>query len=551
MKIKKNDLIFLPLGGSSEIGMNANLYHYDDNWIMVDLGISFADESMLGVDILLPDIDFIVEKRDKLKAIFLTHGHEDHMGAVQYIWDKLRAPIYGSSFTISLLKKKLKEVGLLGNVQLNTIDENKIINIGPFKIQPVNLTHSIPDPLSFSISTKSGTIFHTGDWKFDNNPKVGSKPNYEMLKAIGEKGVLALVGDSTNAMVEGKTKSESEAFKGLKIAIKKSTGRIFITCFASNVARVKSVIEASLENNKKIFLAGRSLNRAVEAANEVGYPIQGMEMSFKNIDKYNHDDVVIIAGGSQGELRSTMTRIANSQHDRINVRPGDTAIFSSSKIPGNEIAIDKVHTAFLKKGVEVITDEDEVVHVSGHPGKDDIIQLYDLIKPQISIPVHGTSKHIKEHANIAEDSGVSLSIEPENGSLIKLSGNSPSIIYQIPIKSSVPDGNQIIKSDSSIFSARRRLLWNGSVSSVVMLDSELEIQFPIKIVQNGITEGDDEIEWISEVKADIEETIYGLNKNQLTDDLIVEEKVRSSIRSVTKIFFKIKPLIDVHILRVL
>ena len=551
MKIKKNDLIFLPLGGSSEIGMNANLYHYDDNWIMVDLGISFADESMLGVDILLPDIDFIVEKRDKLKAIFLTHGHEDHMGAVQYIWDKLRAPIYGSSFTISLLKKKLKEVGLLGNVQLNTIDENKIINIGPFKIQPVNLTHSIPDPLSFSISTKSGTIFHTGDWKFDNNPKVGSKPNYEMLKAIGEKGVLALVGDSTNAMVEGKTKSESEAFKGLKIAIKKSTGRIFITCFASNVARVKSIIEASLENNKKIFLAGRSLNRAVEAANEVGYPIQGMEMSFKNIDKYNHDDVVIIAGGSQGELRSTMTRIANSQHDRINVRPGDTAIFSSSKIPGNEIAIDKVHTAFLKKGVDVITDEDEVVHVSGHPGKDDIIQLYDLIKPQISIPVHGTSKHIKEHANIAEDSGVSLSIEPENGSLIKLSGNSPSIIYQIPIKSSVPDGNQIIKSDSSIFSARRRLLWNGSVSSVVMLDSELEIQFPIKIVQNGITEGDDEIEWISEVKADIEETIYGLNKNQLTDDLIVEEKVRSSIRSVTKIFFKIKPLIDVHILRVL
>jgi len=551
MKIKKNDLIFLPLGGSSEIGMNANLYHYDDNWIMVDLGISFADESMLGVDILLPDIDFIVEKRDKLKAIFLTHGHEDHMGAVQYIWDKLRAPIYGSSFTISLLKKKLKEVGLLGNVQLNTIDENKIINIGPFKIQPVNLTHSIPDPLSFSISTKSGTIFHTGDWKFDNNPKVGSKPNYEMLKAIGEKGVLALVGDSTNAMVEGKTKSESEAFKGLKIAIKKSTGRIFITCFASNVARVKSIIEASLENNKKIFLAGRSLNRAVEAANEVGYPIQGMEMSFKNIDKYNHDDVVIIAGGSQGELRSTMTRIANSQHDRINVRPGDTAIFSSSKIPGNEIAIDKVHTAFLKKGVEVITDEDEVVHVSGHPGKDDIIQLYDLIKPQISIPVHGTSKHIKEHAKIAEDTGVSLSIEPENGSLIKLSGNSPSIIYQIPIKSSVPDGNQIIKSDSSIFSARRRLLWNGSVSSVVMLDSELEIQFPIKIVQNGITEGDDEIEWISEVKADIEETIYGLNKNQLTDDLIVEEKVRSSIRSVTKIFFKIKPLIDVHILRVL
>lgn len=551
MKINKNDLIFLPLGGSSEIGMNSNLYHYDDNWIMVDLGISFADESMPGVDILLPDIDFIIEKRDKLKGIFLTHGHEDHMGAVQYIWDKLRAPIYGSSFTISLLKRKLKEVGLLGNVQLNTINENKVINIGPFEIQPVSLTHSIPDPLSFSISTKSGTIFHTGDWKFDNSPKVGSEPNYEMLKEIGKKGVLALVGDSTNAMVEGTTQSESEAFKGLKKTIKNSSGRIFITCFASNVARVKSIIEASLENNKKIFLAGRSLNRAVEAANEVGYPVEGMETSFKNIDKYKHDDVVVIAGGSQGELRSTMTRIAYSQHDRIKVKPGDTAIFSSSKIPGNEIAIDKVHSAFLKKGVKVVTDEDELVHVSGHPGKDDIIKLYKLIKPQISIPVHGTSKHLREHANIAEFTGISLSIEPENGSLIKLSGNSPSIINQIPIKSSVPDGNQILKSDSSIFTARRRLLWNGSVSAVVMLDSELEIQLPIKIIQNGITERDDEMEWISEVKSDIEETIYSLNKNELTDDWIVEEKVRSSIRSVTKLFFKIKPLIDVHILRVL
>ena len=550
MKINKNDLIFLPLGGSSEIGMNSNLYHYDDNWIMVDLGISFADESMPGVDILLPDIDFIVERRDKLKGIFLTHGHEDHMGAIQYIWEKLRVPIYGSSFTIALLKKKLKEVGLLGNVQLITMYENKSINIGPFDIQPVSLTHSIPDPFSLSITTKSGTIFHTGDWKFDNNPKLGKKPNYEELKSIGDKGVLALVGDSTNAMVDGVTRSESEAFDGLKSVINKASGRIVITCFASNIARIKSILEACLQNNKKVFLAGRSLNRAVEAANEVGYPVEGIEVSFKNLDKYKHEDVVIIAGGSQGETRSTMTRIANLQHDKIKIKPGDTAIFSSSKIPGNELAIDKVHSAFLKNGVNVVTDEDEMVHVSGHPGRDDIVKLYGLIKPQISIPVHGTAKHLQEHSVIAKSSGISLSIEPENGSIIKLSGNSPSIIYQIPIKSSVPDGNQIIKSDSIIFSARRRLLWNGSISAVIVLDNELEIQLPIKISQNGITEGNNELEWISEVKADIEETVYSLSKNQLTDDHIVEDKVRSSIRSVTKVFFNIKPLIDVHVMRI-
>ena len=549
MKIEKNDFIFLPLGGSSEIGMNSNLYHYEDNWIMVDLGISFADETMPGVDILLPDIDFIVQRRDKLKGIFLTHGHEDHMGAIQYIWDKLRVPIYGSAFTIALLKKKLKDIGLLNNVELIILNEDKEINLGPFKIKPISITHSIPDPLSLSITTESGTVFHTGDWKFDNNPKVGAKTNLDNLKSIGDKGVLAIVGDSTNSFVEGKTQSENDAYEGLKSVIKSSNGRIVITCFASNVARIKSIIEASIENNKKVFIAGRSLNRAIEAANEVGYRVEGIEKSFKNLENFSHNNAVIIAGGSQGETRSTMTRIANSQHEQIKLKPGDTAIFSSSKIPGNELAIERVHNALFKNGIKVITDEDELVHVSGHPGKDDIIKLYNLIKPQISIPVHGTSRHLREHCEIAENCGVSLSIQPENGSLIKLSGNSPSIIYQIPTKSSVPDGNQIIKSDSSIFSTRRRLLWNGSISVVLALDFDLDLHLPIKLSYNGITEGKSELEWVSEVKDDIEETVYSLSKNQLTDDKIIEDKVRSSIRSVTKLFFNIKPLIDVHIIR--
>ena len=551
MKIEKTDLIFLPLGGSSEIGMNSNLYHYNDSWIMVDLGISFADESLPGIDVLLPDIDFIIERRDKLKGIFLTHGHEDHMGAIQYIWDKLRAPIYGSPFTIALLKKKLKESGLLNNVKLNIIDENKTVNIGPFKVKPVRLTHSIPDPLSLSISTSVGTIFHTGDWKFDNNPQVGSQPNFEEIKSIGKKGVLAIIGDSTNSMVEGNTESERDAFKGINSVIKKATGRVVVTCFASNLARIKSIMKASVENKRKVFLAGRSLNRVVEAASEVGYFVDKLEdLSLKRIDQYKHEEVVVIAAGSQGENRSTMTRIANSQHDQVKIKPGDTAIFSSSKIPGNELAINRVHDALLKKGVKVVTDEDELVHVSGHPSREDIKKLYSLINPQISVPVHGTARHIQEHSNLANSCGVSLSIQPENGSIIKLSGNSPSIVGQIPIKSLVPDGNQIIKSDSSIFSTRRRLLWNGVISAVIVLDEELNLQLPIKIAQNGIAEGNNELEWISEVKTDIEETIESLTKKQLSDDMKVEDKVRSSIRTVTKIFFNIKPIINVHILRV-
>ena len=508
MKIEKKDFIFLPLGGSSEIGMNSNLYHYNDSWIMVDLGISFADESLPGIDILLPDIDFIIERRDKLKGIFLTHGHEDHMGAIQYVWDKLRAPIYGSPFTIALLKKKLKESGLLNNVKLNIIEENKIVDIGPFKVRPVRLTHSIPDPFSLSISTNVGTIFHTGDWKFDDNPQVGSKPNFEEIKSIGKKGILAIVGDSTNSMVEGKTESESDALKGINSVIKKATGRVIITCFASNVARIKSIIQASLENKRKVFLAGRSLNRVVEAASEVGYFLDKLDdFSLKRIDKFKHEEVVVIAAGSQGENRSTMTRIANSQHDQVKIKPGDTAIFSSSKIPGNELAINRVHEALLKKGVKVITDEDELVHVSGHPSREDIKKLYSLINPQISVPVHGTARHIQEHSKLAKSCGISLSIQPENGSIIKLSGNSPSIVGQIPIKSLVPDGNQIIKSDSSVFSTRRRLLWNGVVSVGIVLDEDLELQLPIKVSQNGITEGNNELEWSFEVKADIEETI--------------------------------------------
>ena len=550
MKIDKKDFIFLPLGGSSEIGMNANLYHYKGSWILVDLGVSFADETMPGVDILLPDIEFIKNNVDNLLGIFLTHGHEDHMGAIQYLWNELKVPIYGSSFTIALLKKKLKETGILNQVILKTIKHNEIISIAPFQITPLKLTHSIPDPFSFIISTKEGDVFHTGDWKFDVSPQIGEQVNIDELKEIGDAGLLALIGDSTNSMMKGKTESEKVAFDGIKDQIKQAKGRVFITCFSSNLARIKSIILSAQECNKKVSLVGRSIQRVVDVGVELGY-LNGLPKiySVKDIQQYNYMDSVIIVAGSQGEIRSSLTRIANGDHGQIRVKPMDTVIFSSSKIPGNELAIERVQDSFLRKDVKVITDEDAKVHVSGHPSIEDLKDMYDYLKPQISVPVHGTSRHILSHSNIAKSCGVSLTIEPENGSVVKLSGNDPGIIGQIKTASLIPDGNQIINSDSSIFTLRKKMLWNGHVSSVIIFDKNDDLILPIRITQNGLFEDGSEIDWFNEVQEEIIENIESLSIKQQKEDFKVEEIIIHSIRSVTRVLLDRRPVINVHIIR--
>ena len=550
MKIDKKDFIFLPLGGSSEIGMNANLYHYKGSWILVDLGVSFADETMPGVDILLPDIEFIKNNVDNLLGIFLTHGHEDHMGAIQYLWNELKVPIYGSSFTIALLKKKLKETGILNQVILKTIKHNEIISIAPFQITPLKLTHSIPDPFSFIISTNEGDVFHTGDWKFDVSPQIGEQVNIDELKEIGDAGLLALIGDSTNSMMKGKTESEKVAFDGIKDQIKQAKGRVFITCFSSNLARIKSIILSAQECNKKVSLVGRSIQRVVDVGVELGY-LNGLPKiySIKDIQQYNYMDSVIIVAGSQGEIRSSLTRIANGDHGQIRVKPMDTVIFSSSKIPGNELAIERVQDSFLRKDVKVITDEDAKVHVSGHPSIEDLKDMYDYLKPQISVPVHGTSRHISSHSKIAKSCGVSLTIEPENGSVVKLSGNDPGIIGQIKTASLIPDGNQIINSDSSIFTLRKKMLWNGHVSSVIIFDKNDDLILPIRITQNGLFEDGSEIDWFNEVQEEIIENIESLSIKQQKEDFKVEEIIIHSIRSVTRVLLDRRPVINVHIIR--
>ena len=348
--IQKNDLIFLPLGGSGEIGMNANLYHYQGRWLMIDLGISFPDDTMPGVDVVLPDLRFIEERSDKLEAIILTHAHEDHFGAIPYLWERLQVPVYGTAFTLALLRRKLSEARLDVHIPMHEINYNIDYSFGPFSVQLVSMTHSIPDPAALILRTPEGVILHTGDWKFDPTPMLGDNADKARLRALGDEGVMALIGDSTNAMVAGHTPSEAVACAGLTEEIAKAEHMVAVTCFASNVARIESIITAARANNRSVCVAGRALNRTISAAKEVGY-LQDIPdfVPETEVSLIPRENLVVICTGSQGESRAVMARIAQGMHEQISLNTGDTVIFSSRQIPGNEQAIGRVHDALLRQ----------------------------------------------------------------------------------------------------------------------------------------------------------------------------------------------------------
>ena len=390
-----SDLLFLPVGGSEEIGMNANLYHYEDKWILVDLGISFPDETDLGVDVLLPDFDFIQSLGDKFLGILLTHGHEDHIGAIPYFADKINCPIWGTAFTIALLKRKLKENNNNTKLVLNVLSINEKLKIGDFTIKTIQTSHSIPDPVSFLISTKEGDIFHSGDWKLEQAKNLNENFDFDTYRSLGNNGVLAMVCDSTNSLVNGKTPSEDFAYEGLYRVVKEKQGAVLITCFSSNISRIKSILDIALRTDRSILVIGRSLLRAIDAAKEVGYLKNVPEfLNLKDFNVISRSNVLVIATGSQGEPNSALSRISRNADKYVNLIKGDTIIFSSRKIPGNENAISKVQNRFLDNSVELITDENADIHVSGHPSRDELIEMYSFIKPKISIPVHGTREHI-------------------------------------------------------------------------------------------------------------------------------------------------------------
>lgn len=551
MHWKKSDLLFLPVGGSEEIGMNANLYHYEDKWILIDLGISFPDETDLGIDVLLPDFEFIKSLGDKFLGIFLTHGHEDHIGAIPYFADDINCPIWGTSFTMALLKRKLKENNKEKKLELNTLTIDKQLIIGPFQIKAIQTSHSIPDPVSILISTKQGDIFHSGDWKLENSINLNEKTNIDNFRSIGENGILAMVCDSTNALVDGKTPSENFAYDGLLDTIKNCNGTALVTCFSSNISRIKSLLDIALKTDRSVLVVGRALLRAIDAAKEVGYLKNIPELlSLKDFNLIPRSNVLIISTGSQGEPNSALSRISKDNDKFIKLIKGDTIIFSSRKIPGNENAILKVQNRFLERGINIVTDDDKNVHVSGHPSRDELIEMYSYIKPKISIPVHGTREHIEAHSDLANNCQVPLVIKPKNGEVIKLNGNAPNIVSRFDFVTHVYDAGEIIPINNERFITRRHSLWNGFVTISIVIDKDGYLVITPQISQIGVSDSSIVDNVLIDISLKIEDFIENLScVPEILDEELISQ-ISKLVRREFKSTFSKRPIVKVHVNRV-
>ncbi len=551
MNWEKSDLLFLPVGGSEEIGMNANLYHYDGKWILLDFGISFPDETDLGIDVLLPDYEFIQSLGDNFLGIILTHGHEDHIGAIPYFADCIDCPIWGTPFTIALLKRKLKESNKNNVIKLKTLNINEKFDVGPFTLKAVRTSHSIPDPVSILISTKIGNIFHSGDWKLDNSSNINENIDINDFRSLRKDGVLAMVCDSTNALVEGRTPSEDFAYNGLMEIIPDIRGMVLVTCFSSNISRIKSLLDIAKKSNRSVLIIGRALLRAIDAAKEVGILDNLPDLLTVNeLNLIPRTNVLIICTGSQGEPNSALNRISRGADKYIKLKKDDTIIFSSRKIPGNENAILKVQNRFLEMGVEIITDDDKNVHVSGHPSREELVDMYSYIKPKISIPVHGTREHINAHADLAHQCQVPQIIKPKNGDVIKLSGTTPSVISKIDFINHVFDAGEIVPINNERFTIRRHSLWNGFVSVSVVINKEGYLACPPQISQVGVSDNNSMENFLVNISLKIENLIDENSVTILNSDNDIIVKIKKLIRSEFKSAFLKRPTISIHINRI-
>tara|TARA_X000000950_G_scaffold284534_1_gene387872 strand:+ start:46 stop:1737 length:1692 start_codon:yes stop_codon:yes gene_type:complete len=550
-----SDLLFVPLGGSGEIGMNANLYHYEGSWLMVDLGISFPDDSMPGIDVVLPDLSFIEQRRDQLAGLVLTHGHEDHLGAIPYMWSQLGCPVYGSAFTLALLRRKLSENGRQVDIPLIEIGPGSVTEIGPFSVEMVGLTHSIPDPTALAIRCDAGTVLHTGDWKFDAAPGLGETTDTARLAQIGDEGVLAMVGDSTNAMVEGRTGSEAEAEVGLREVIAAATGRVAVTCFSSNVARFQSIVSAAQANDRSVAVVGRAIKRAISAAQEVGYLRDLPDfVPEEDIDLLPRNNIVIICTGTQGEPRAAMAKIAAGVHESVTLEKGDTVVYSSRQIPGNEPAIARVQDALIRRRINLITDEDAPVHVSGHPSREEMVEMYGLVKPQIAIPVHGTARHLVAHAELAEACQVRQTLLPDNGTVIRLAGkggdSQAAIIDNVKTGALTHEKGKILEIQSDMMRARRRMLWNGVVTASLVMNRDGGLCAVPAVSQTGISDESAATDYVATASLAIEDALAGMGRAARRVDSNVEEIAGQALRRVARSMFGLRPIAHVHIMRV-
>lgn len=535
-------LFFVPLGGSNEIGMNLNLYHYQGKWLMIDCGIGFCGDTLPGVDIMVPDIEFVLEIKENLLGLVLTHAHEDHLGAIPHLWREIECPIYATAFTAALLKHKIAEMGPGPKPDLHIIEQSPKFDLGPFKLEGIGITHSIPEMHALAITTDEGVIMHTGDWKFDDKPQVGEVSDYEALKRYGDQGILAAVCDSTNVFVEGTSGSEEDVREHLTALIKRQKQRVCVTTFASNVARLDTIIKAAHEAGRVVALAGRSMWRMIDTAHEAGYLMNETEfMSDKEAMQLPRKDVLILCTGCQGEERAALTRIANENHPALRLQAGDSVIMSSRKIPGNETKINDTINKLVRKGVEIITDKDFYIHVSGHPARDELKRMYEMLKPQVAIPVHGEAAHIHEHALFAKSLGVKQALEVRNGSVVMLSKENTNICGEVESGYLAVDGPSLIPTNSPIIKDRLRMRDNGSIFAAFSVGSngrftgDLQLHFP------GLLDHQEDEDLIEEYTGEVAHSLSHAKKNISIKEL--ESMVVQQLRRMAKKDLDKRPLV--------
>jgi ribonuclease J len=548
MNAATGDLAFIPLGGTGEIGMNLNVYRCDGALLAIDCGIGFGGAEMPEVEVMVPDPAWLVERRDRLVGLVITHAHEDHIGAVAALWPRLKCPLFGGPFVSAVLRRKLGEAGLLGQVKLTTIPLSGQLALPPFELEFLRVAHSIPEAQAVAIRTRHGLVLHTGDWKLDPEPLIGPPTDEAAFARVGEQGVLAMVCDSTNALVEGHSGSEAEVRRNLRALIKPLKGRVAVTCFATNLARVESVALAAQAAGRQVALFGRSLRNAEAAARECGY-LRSIPAFLAEEDAADipDDRLLLICTGSQAEPRSALSKIAADTHPHISLGEGDTVIFSSRMIPGNERGILRVQDELARAGCRVMTADDHMVHVSGHPARDELRRLYALVKPRYAVPVHGEWRHLAEHAAFAESLGVKP-VLVEDGDVLTLAPGRPDVVDSVPTGRLAIDGERLLPLEGGVLAARKRMLFNGVVVASLAVDGQGRVLGVPQVSAPGLFEADDEAPL--QLGAELARAVGELPAPLRREDAALREAARSVLRRAVGRRLRKRPNVEVHLLRV-
>ena len=542
------DLAFIPLGGTGEIGMNLNVYRCDGKLLAIDCGIGFGGPENPEIEVMVPDPVWLAERRDRLVGLVITHAHEDHVGAVAHLWPMLRCPIYAGPFVSAVLRRKLGEAGLLGEAKITTVPLGGRIKLPNFDLEFLRVAHSVPEAQAVAIRTRHGIVVHTGDWKLDPEPLIGEPTDEAAFARLGEEGVLAMVCDSTNALVEGHSGAEAEVRRNLTAIIRSLKGRVAVSCFATNVARVESITRAAMAAGRQVALFGRSLRNAEAAARECGYLgdippyVPEEEAGF-----IPDDNLLLICTGSQGEPRSALAKIGADTHPQIALGEGDTVIFSSRMIPGNERGILLLQDQLARRGCKVMTADDHMVHVSGHPARDELKRLYQLVRPKYAVPVHGEWRHLSEHAALAKDLQA-IPVLVEDGDVLQLAPGRPDVIEGVPTGRLAVDNGRLLPITGGVLAARKRMLFNGVVMASFAVDEAGRVLGIPQVSAPGLLDGDEHIG--AQLAADLARAVGDLPSGLRREDDALREAARSVLRKAIGRRLRKRPNVEVHLLRV-